>query len=134
MDSLIAIFFTSFIVGLINLRGQIVTIFDLARRLEMSGKPSEECHNIILKSNSELLPIRVREKKENLVSADEVVGLRVDAIGDVMEIDKQKIKPTPANIGHLNAHFLIGVVSLEDELLLVLDVGAVLNKGFESAA
>ena len=123
-----------FIVGLINLRGQIVTIFDLARRLEMPGKPSEECHNIILKSNSELLPIRVREKKEDLVSADEVVGLRVDAIGDVMDIEKQRIEPSPANIGHFDQHFLTGVVSLESELLLILDVGAVLNKDFESAA
>lgn len=124
----------SFIIGLINLRGQIVTIFDLAERLDMPGKTSDESHNIILKSNSELLSIRARERKENLISADEVVGLRVDAIGDVMEIDQQKIEPSPANIGHFDQHFLAGVVPLEEELLLILDVGAVLNKDFEFAA
>ncbi len=124
----------SFIIGLINLRGQIVTIFDLAERLGMRGKKTEERHNIILKSNGELVSIRVRENKDNLISADEVVGLRVDAIGDVMDIEKQRIEPSPANIGHFDQHFLTGVVSLESELLLILDVGAVLNKDFESAA
>lgn len=123
-----------FIIGLINLRGQIVTIFDLARRLGMPSKPSEESHNIILKSNGELVAIRVRENRDGLESADEVVGLRVDAIGDVMEFDYQRIEPSPANIGHFDPHFLTGVVPLEEELLLILDVGAVLSKGLETAA
>jgi purine-binding chemotaxis protein CheW len=123
-----------FIIGLINLRGQIVTIFDLARRLGMPSMPTEESHNIILKSNSELVSIRLRENKDNLFSADEVVGLRVDAIGDVMEMDYQRIEPAPANIGFFDQHFLAGVVPLEDELLIILDVGAVLRKDFDTAA
>ena len=123
-----------FIVGLINLRGQIVTIFDLARRLNMEDAANEQTHNIILKSNAELLAIRSREKRDDLVSADEMVGLRVDEIGDVMEIDDDKIGPIPANIGHSDHRFLSGVVPLENELLLILDVGAVLTKELESAA
>ena len=86
------------IIGLINLRGQIVTIFDLAKRLNMPVGDRSRAHNIILKSNTELLQIRSREKREDLISADEMVGLRVDAIGDVMEIEDERIGPIPANI------------------------------------
>ena len=123
-----------FVIGLINLRGQIVTIFDLARRLNMERTADDQAHNIILKSNAELLPIRSREKRDDLVSADEMVGLRVDEIGDVMELDADKIGPIPANIGHSDNRYLTGVVALEHELLLILDVGAVLIKELESAA
>lgn len=122
-----------FIVGLINLRGQIVTIFNLAKRLNMPPSLERQAHNIILKSNAELLVIRSREKREDLVSADEMVGLRVDAIGDVMEIEDERIGPIPANIAQANNRFLSGVVPLKNELLLMLDVSAVLTKDLETA-
>jgi purine-binding chemotaxis protein CheW len=128
----------SFIVGLINLRGQIVTIFNLAERLNMHGKPGspgpEQPHNIILKSNSELISIRQRERREDLIGADEMVGLRVDDIGDVMDLEDEKIGPIPANIRHSDHRFLLGVVPLENELLLILDVRAVLLRDLENAA
>lgn len=123
-----------FIVGLINLRGQIVTIFNLARRLGMEENEQEQRHNIILKSNAELVSIRAREKRDDLFSTDEMVGLRVEEIGDVMEIDEDSIGPIPANIGYSDHRYLSGVVSLEDELLLILDVVSVLAKSLESAA
>lgn len=123
-----------FIVGLINLRGQIVTIFNLVKRLGMEESAEEQTHNIILKSNFELVSIRAREKRDDLFSTDEMVGLRVDEIGDVMEIDDDRIGPIPANIGHSDHRFLSGVVPLDDELLLILDVGSVLAKELESAA
>ncbi len=127
-----------FIVGLINLRGQIVTIFNLAKRLNMYGrddpKDKEQSHNIILKSNNELISIRLREKREDLFSTDEMVGLRVDEIGDVMEIENERIGPIPANTKHSDHRFLSGVVPLEDELLLILDVAAILSKEVENAA
>jgi purine-binding chemotaxis protein CheW len=123
----------SFIVGLINLRGQIVTIFNLAERLNMHGKPGSPGPEQP-QSNSELISIRQRERREDLIGADEMVGLRVDDIGDVMDLEDEKIGPIPANIRHSDHRFLLGVVPLENELLLILDVRAVLLRDLENAA
>jgi len=118
-----------FVVGLVNLRGQIVTIFDLARRLRLpSVGLGEETHNIILKSNSELSPIRSRERREDLATGDDLVGLRVDGIGDVLDVDQTAIEPIPANSRAGNQEFLRGVVPLSGELLVLVDAGALLRK------
>ncbi|MCP4677214.1 MAG: purine-binding chemotaxis protein CheW [Deltaproteobacteria bacterium] len=124
-----------YIVGLINLRGQIVTIFDLAVRLDMGRcQIGEETHNIILKSNAELSAIKVRENRDDLKSSDDTLGLRVDSIGDVMEFDESKIELPPANIGRLDNQFLSGVISLENELLILMNAGSLLQKDMEDVA
>lgn len=121
-----------YILGLANLRGQIVTIFDLAVRLGMTASQNpEESHNIVLKSNTELAAIRVREKREDLSSSNDPVGLRVDAIGDIIEVYPGQIEPIPANLTGMRDRFLSGVVPLESELLILLDVRELVGKGTE---
>ena len=111
------------IVGLSNLRGQIVTIFDLALCLGVRPSAAEdERHDIVLKSEAELAPIRSREDRADLMGCDDVVGLRVDEVGEIIELSEDQLQPVPANLTHLNQRYLAAVVPLEQELLLVLDV------------
>lgn len=111
------------IIGLANLRGQIVTIFDLAERLGMAaGETAAECHNIVLKTNAELALVRAREGRDDLVSCADPTGLRVDAIGDIVEVPASRVEPTPANLTGVDSRFLSGVVTLERELMLILDL------------
>jgi len=120
----------SYILGLANLRGQIVTIFDLCAQLGLSAvEPYRgESHNIVLKSNAELGPIRARAQRDDLVTSDEPVGLRVRAIGDITQVNSEEIEPVPANLGAMKGHLLAGVVPLKRSVLILLNVGEVLRK------
>ena len=95
-----------YIRGLINLRGQTVTVFDLGVKLGMaSHQITDTTHNIILKGDD--------------------VGLLVDSIGDVIEASK--IEPPPANIDLSGLNYVAGVVPLEQELMIVLVPERLLN-------
>jgi len=94
--------------GLVNLRGQVVTIFDMGVRLGLNSRTiSEESHNIVLKR--------------------EPVGLLVDAIGDVVQTREDLIEHSPANVSGIESDFMAGVVKQDNELILILSTDRVLN-------
>ena len=94
--------------GLVNLRGQIVTVFDLGARLGLGARLiGGATHNVILKSDA--------------------VGLLVDAIGEVIQAEVEDIEAPPANVGGIEGEFINGVVKLEKELLVVLSAEKLLN-------
>jgi purine-binding chemotaxis protein CheW len=117
----------SHIRGLINLRGQIVTILDLGVRLGLPRPEiTDESHNIILKTTSELAAARLTNGARIVTSTD-LVGFLVDAIGDVVEADEATIEPPSANVSEAEGRFLSGVIKTEGGLLVLLDLQEVLS-------
>lgn len=118
-----------YISGLINLRGQIVTVIDLKRRLGMGrwlpGKPH---HNIILKSESDLRATVVRSASQAVALADKV-GLLVDEIDDVCTVDDSEIESPPANASGPDGRCVTGVIKLEKTLLSLLSLKEILLEG-----
>jgi len=113
--------------GLINLRGHIVTILDLGVRLGLAlRKVNADSHNIILKTNEELSRIHLDEDADEIRITADTAGLLVDAVGDVVAVEEQEIEPPPASIGEVSGQFLTGVVKLDKDLLVLLDVAATL--------
>lgn len=93
----------AYVRGLVNLRGQAVTVLDLGVRLGLGRRVvTPESHNIVLKRDE--------------------VGLLVDAIGDVVQADGAEVGPPPANLEGIAVEFVEGIVKLPDGLLLVLAV------------
>jgi len=114
--------------GLINLRGQIVTVLDLRKRIknhrcELSG----DSHNIIIKNETELTTLRNQQEFESLSTTNDNVGLLVDSIGEVINASDDHIEPPPANLGIMDAQFVTGVIKLENQLMAVLNVSKVLE-------
>ncbi len=100
-----------FIEGVINLRGQIVAVMELARRFEL---PVTE--------RSEKTRIVVVEVKEN------TVGLIVDEVPEVLRISSINIDPTPEMIeSQVHADFIKGVGKLEDRLIILLNAEKILS-------
>jgi len=117
----------SHIRGLINLRGQIVTILDLGVRLGLPSREiTDESHNIILKTTSELAATRLTNG-QHIVTSTDLVGFLVDAIGDVVEADEATIEPPSANVSGEEGRFLSGVIKTEGGLLVLLDLQEVLS-------
>ncbi len=111
---------SEYVVGLLNLRGQIVTVLDLGVRLGLGKREiSQESRCVVLKTNAE-----VGETQKGCVgeclTADESVGLLVDRIGDMVVIDENEIERPPANIGAVDGRFLSGVVKMDKDLLVLL--------------
>lgn len=90
--------------GLMNLRGQIVTAFDLRRRL---GIPDRD-------DGSPFINVVVR-------TSDGPVSLLVDEIGDVLDLDGDRFESAPETLQGLPRELIQGVYKLEGRLLMVLD-------------
>lgn len=92
------------VMGLINLRGQIVTAIDLRRRLGLPERASE------------VLPMNVVVRV-----ADGVVSFLVDEIGDVVEVDESSFERPPETLCGPARELVRGVYKLKQRLLLLLD-------------
>ena len=110
-----------YMVGILNLRGQIVTISDLGQKLGLGSiEVSNESRNIIVNTPGEH------------------VGLLVSRISDVVMADPDKIEPAPANMNGIQGAFFTGVYKTENKLIGILNIKEVLrlendnlNRGIE---
>lgn len=100
-----------YVLGILNLRGEIVTIVDLGKKLGLkSTELNHKTRNIIVNSNGEH------------------IGLMVEQISDVIQAEWEKIEPPPANIGEVQGKYFTGVFKTEDRLIGILDVEKVLEE------
>jgi purine-binding chemotaxis protein CheW len=117
----------SYIKGVLNLRGQVVTVLDLAKRLSFTEeRVIGEANCIVLKTQSELEAHQSFNELDDRTAADKV-GLFVDRIGDVLSVSMDQVLNTPSQSSKLEKRFLKGVVRLQDQLLILLNLKEILN-------
>ncbi|MBF0142478.1 MAG: chemotaxis protein CheW [Magnetococcales bacterium] len=132
-----------YIRGMLNIRGRVITLFDLKRRLGWSddevepgggeGSPAKrKRYNVIMKTRHEVMRIN-QNLAETKCPWEDPVGLVVDQLGDVRDIVDDNILPPPANLRRISADFIHGVVEFERSLLVILDVANVLGLGHDYA-
>lgn len=115
------------IAGLANLRGQIVTLVDLRARLGMpSLDPPLQGHQIILKTRQDLLALQQRGLGSMPQGPPDLMGLMVDAIGDVLEIPEDALEPLPPNLPPVEAAVAQGVTQTSGGLAVLLDLSKLL--------
>lgn len=95
------------IIGLMNMRGQIVTLFDLAGLMGYGRKEYEGGPTCIILKNRPDNP--------------DYVGFIIDSPGEVVDISEDMCEPPPANLGSMESKFVTAVAKLESELLLLID-------------
>ena len=98
------------VLGLMNLRGRVVTALDIRQRL---GLPPAE-----LKAGAMAIGIE---------ADGDAFGLVVDRIGEIVAVNGGSIENNPAHLDPAWAELSRGIYRLETELLVVLDVDAVLD-------
>lgn len=96
------------VVGLMNLRGQIVTTIDLRTRLGLAPRSATD------------KPINVVVR-----CPDGMFGLLVDSIGDVLEPSRGSFEVIPEHVPAKFRDMLAGAYKLSDRLLFVLELGRV---------
>jgi purine-binding chemotaxis protein CheW len=98
------------VAGIVNLRGKIVTVLDLGLRV---GFPP-----IVPAAQSRIFIMEDR---------NEFIGLLVDSVDEVVEIDPAQLQPPPANISPRQARFLKGICRTGSRVITLLDTSAVLG-------
>ena len=98
-------------IGIINLRGKIVTIIDLAIKFD--------------------LPTEVETKDRRIIiveSQNEPFGLMVDHINDVIHIDGDKMGSAPANVKITQGRFISGVFRDDEQLIAILNIEEIVSR------
>ena len=102
-----------FIEGVINLRGHIIPVIDLRKRLRLP--PAGDGH----RENTRILIIDIQ---------DRVTGFIVDSVSEVLKIQAQAIEPPPEIVmAGLKSQYIFGVCKLEERLLILLDFSKILQ-------
>jgi purine-binding chemotaxis protein CheW len=107
----------SFMRGVINLRGTVLPIMDLACRLDMSKETDSERNVIIV-----------------VAISDRVVGLMVDAVSDILAISEDDLQLPPDLPADQQRSFVSALTIMENRMIRVLDLAAVLPSSEEEAA
>jgi purine-binding chemotaxis protein CheW len=105
------------IVGVLNLRGRIVTLIDLRRRFGLGER----------KEGQDVMAIGVESRGESY-------GLLIDRVGEVVELEGVAREPNPVNLDQRLAQMSSGIYRLDDQLLVVVDVDRVLDIGRKAIA
>ncbi|MBF0197416.1 MAG: chemotaxis protein CheW [Planctomycetes bacterium] len=108
------------VLGLMNVRGQIVTVLSPAASLHCSdSKETSHKRIIILKRNSDL-PEQQHFQDGQEGTAEDLYAFQVDKIGEVVEINEDQLKPIPGNTPEFDATFLTAIARIGDEVIPVL--------------
>lgn len=103
-----------FIRGVINLRGSVVPVVDLAARF--GGKRTE------IQRRTCIVIVEVDHE-----GATQDLGIVVDAVSEVLEIPPADVEPPPSFGARVRADFIAGVGKVAGEFVIVLDIRRVLS-------
>ncbi len=100
----------SYVLGIINLRGNVVTVIDTRMRLGLPPKEPDESTRIVI-----------------IETEHQEVGIMVDAVAEVVELRTSEIE-SPPNVGSdESAKYIQGVVSRDGQLLIIVDLNKLLT-------
>lgn len=97
--------------GVINLRGRVMPVLNLRKRL---GLPDKE-----MSSASRIVVTEVGSK---------VIGLLVDAVSHVIKIPPQSVEPAPEEVLEIDTDYITGVGKLSDRMVILLDLEKLLRR------
>jgi purine-binding chemotaxis protein CheW len=105
-----------FIRGVINLRGRILPVLDLKRKLGLGVVEPVRATRIVV--------VRVGER---------LLGLLVDGASQVLKVPVSRIEPPPEEVLEKGGDYIRGVAKLDDRLIIVVDLGRLLAHELRAA-
>lgn len=99
-----------FIKGVVNLRGIIVPIVDMRIKFNL-GEPIYDQFTVVI-----ILNISGR-----------VIGMVVDSVSDVITLSPEQIKPAPEMGSAFNTDYLVGLGTLDERMLILVDIDKLMS-------
>jgi purine-binding chemotaxis protein CheW len=106
-----------YIVGLINLRGMVMPVVNLAMRLGLAPRNSDIQHVIVV-----------------VWIGSQLVGLEVDDVSDILSVGVDALRPAPDGAGIVVGHFVKTVMTVGERLVCVLSLESILESDEAEAA
>ncbi len=95
----------AFLRGLINLRSTVIPVIDLRARFGLPpGEVSDDNRIMVLQA------------------CGKTIGIVVDAVSEVLRVKQEQISPPPPTVAGLGRDYLSGLVKLDNQLLILLDI------------
>jgi purine-binding chemotaxis protein CheW len=101
----------SYVLGIINLRGNVVTVIDTCQRFSLPA--------IQISDNTRVVIIETKHQ---------VIGILVDAVAEVVYLKRSDIDSTPSVGNDESAKFIQGVTHRDGELLILVDLNKLLGE------
>ena len=108
---------TSYVEGIINLRGKVLPVLDLRKRLGLKVAEQTEESRIVV-----------------IDITDGEVGVIVDAVTEVLRVPNSSIEPPSSMVTQGNSDYLRGIAKLTDRLIILLDLNKLLSSKADSEA
>ncbi len=100
-----------YVTGIINLRGNVVSVIDARTRFGLPTRESTPLTRIIV-----------------IEAQQQIIGILVDSVAEVVDIDLAEIETAP-NVGNEEtARYIDGVVSRDDKLLILVDLNKLMTE------
>lgn len=100
----------SYVLGIINLRGNVVSIIDTRSRFGLPSQEMDDASRILI-----------------LEAGDHVVGFLVDSVCEVAELRGSDVESAPDTGGGDSARFIIGLSNRKEGLLILVDASKLLS-------
>jgi purine-binding chemotaxis protein CheW len=101
----------AFVEGIINLRGKVIPVVDLRRRFGLPAATQTRASRIVV-----------------VEIGDQVVGIIVDAVIEVLRINASTVEPPSPVVAGLDSEYLHGIAKLPERLVMLLDLDRVLAR------
>jgi purine-binding chemotaxis protein CheW len=99
-----------YILGIINLRGDVVTVIDARRRMSLPDREPDDASRIVI----------IDVDNQN-------VGILVDSVAEVVQIAPDAVARAPAVGNDQTSRFILGVTSTEEGLTILIDLNKLLS-------
>ena len=100
-----------FVEGIINLRGKVVPVIDIRKRLGLTPKEAD--------SNTRIIIVKFTDMN---------IGMIVDSVDKVLRVGNRGIQPSPKLVRNIDAEYLAGIVMDGEKMVIVLDLQRVLSE------
>lgn len=99
------------VLGIVNLRGNVVTVVDTRTRFGLPTTQLDDASRIVI-----------------IESDEQVVGILVDSVAEVVELRQSEIDTAPSIGGEESSRYIQGIASHDDGLLIVVDLNKLLTE------
>jgi len=103
-----------FIAGVINLRGNVVPVVDLALRFSQKASTRTKRSSVVI--------LEIKHMEQYLE-----IGITVDMVNEVLDISSDEIEPSPSFGTKIRTDFISGMGKVNDQLLVLLDIENILS-------
>jgi len=101
----------SYMEGVINLRGRILPVLNLRKKLSLTPKEiTKDSRIVVTEVNGKLL------------------GLLVDSVSHVIKIPSDAVEPAPEEVLEIDTDYITGVCNLDNRLIILLDLERLLKR------